>query len=347
MANASRNQTLIVLGGIALATVILAGLSMLDFSSRDEAEEIGQIVLPRFEADVSRADKISVTTSDESYSLTRDGETWLMEEKGDYPIQLSMLADLSEALAAMTYSREMTSDPRKLDQLGLGDPETGGSGALLNVIDVDGEQIVDLIVGFKNGDVFVRRPDEDRAWAVETTVFPPLQRAARWLDLDIIQIDVDNISKVEITSGDDPPYSLIAIPDAPGEFSLGAPYEDAEVIADYAPNAPATALSGFAPIDVIPMEDFDASRAGEHRVYTHDGLVIHAELLIDDDGKFWIAFSEGIEAETPEASAKLEAIETRVAGWAFEVSRLDYSIMQTRLTELVAEPGELIDLDDG
>ena len=347
MANASRSQTLIVLAFIAVAAVVMAVLSMLDFSSRDEAAEIGQIVLPRFEADVSRAEKISVTTSEESYSLTRDGESWLMEEKGSYPIQLSMLADLSEALAAMTYSREMTSDPRKFDQLGLGDPNSGGSGALLNVLDVDGEQIVDLIVGFKNGDVFVRHPDETRAWAVETTVFPPLQRAARWLDLDIIQIEVANIAQVEIRSGDDPPYSLIAIPDAPGEFSLGPPYEKIKVVADYAPNAPATALSGFSPVDVVPMEEFDASRSGEHRVYTHDGLVIHAELLIDDAGKFWIAFSEGIEAETPEASAKLEAIEARVAGWAFEITRLDYSVLQTRLSELVAEPEKLFELEDG
>lgn len=342
---ASRNRTLMMLAFVALAAIVLAVLSMLDFSRHEEADEIGQIVLPRFEADVSRADRISVQTSDESYSLLRDGEDWFMAEKGRYPVKLSMLADLSEALAAMIYAREMTSDPRKFDQLGLGHPDDEGSGALLNVTDIDGEQIVDLIVGFKNGDVFVRRPEEDTAWAVDTTSFPPLQRAARWLDLDIIQLDPSNIAKVEIRTGDDPPFALVAMPDAPGEFTLDAPYNEFELIADYAPNAPATALSGFAPIDVVPMDDLLASHAGEHRVYTYDGLVVHAELLIDDDGRFWIAFSEGIEAETPEAQEKLDAIEARVAGWAFEISRLDYSILQTRISELVADPSLIQQLD--
>lgn len=342
---ASRSRMLIILAGLAAGAVLLAILSTLDFSKEEQAVEIGQIVLPQFEADVSRADRISVATAEESYSLTRDAEDWFMEEKGRYPINRAMLADLSEALAAMTYSREMTTDPRKFDQLGLGDPKTGGAGALLTVKDAGGAKIVDLIVGFKNGDVFVRRPDETKAWAVSTTPFPPLQRAARWLDLDVFDLDPANISEVEIETGDDPVYTLVAKPDAPGEFILAPPYQDLELIADYAPNAPGTALADFAPLDVVAMDALRGSRAGGYHVYTHDGLVIHAEVFVGENGRFWMAFSEGIEAETPDAQEKLDAIETRVAGWAFEISRLDYGIFQMRLSELIADPAALEGLD--
>ncbi len=339
MAQAStRKRNLMVLAGVTAIAALMGMLSMLDFSRHEQAEEIGQIVLPQFEADVTRADRITVKTAEESYTLSRDADEWLMEEKGRYPIKLSMLADLSEALAAMTYSREMTRDPRKFDQLGLGDPETGGAGAHMTVWNVQNEEIVDLIVGFKNEGVFVRRPDETRAWAVDTISFPPLQRAARWLDLDVVQIAADNIAKVEIETGADPIYTLDAKPELPGEFVLGAPYQDKELVADYAPNAPGAAMTGFAPLDVVPMDNMHGSYTGRHRVYTHDGLVIEAELFVGDDGKFWVAFSEGIEAETPQAQEKLDEIESRVAGWAFQISRLDYSILQTRITDLVADP---------
>ena len=341
---ASRSRILLTLLGGALAAILLAVLSSLDFSQTQDVEEIGQVILPQFEADVTRANRIIVTTSDSQYHLGRDGEEWFMEEKGRYPIKLSMLADLSEALSALTYSREMTRDPRKFDQLGLGAPQSGGAGALLQIEDIDGERIVDLIIGFKNGDVFVRHPEEDRAWAADAIAFPPLQRASRWLDLQVLDLPASQIERVEVEIGADAPYELVAKPDYPGEFTLGPPLADLELITDYAPDAPGNALANFTPLDVIPRDELDGSFTGRQRVYTHDGLMIEAELFVGEDGKFWVTFSEGIEAETPEAARKVEEMEARVAGWAFEVSRLDFSVLLTPARELVADASSLEDL---
>ena len=340
----SRSRILLILLGGAIAAVLLAVLSSMDFSQTQEAEEIGQVVLPQFEADVTRANRIIVTTSGTQYHLSRDDEDWFMEERGRYPIQLSMLADLSEALSALTYSREMTRDPRKFDQLGLGDPQTGGAGALLQIEDIEGTPIVDLIIGFKNGDVFVRHPGVDRAWAADAIAFPPLQRASRWLDLDVLNLPVSDIKSVEVEIGADLPYELVAKPDAPGEFELAPPLDELELVNTYAPNAPGSALASFTPLDVIPREELDGSVTGRQRVFTHDGLMIEAELYIGEQGKFWVTFSEGIEAETPEAAQKVEEMEARVAGWAFEVSRLDFSVLLTPAQELVDDTSALEEL---
>lgn len=339
---AARRNKIFMLAGAASVSLVLAAISGVSLTGKAADERAGVVVLPEFSADVTSASVIDIQTREETYQLARDNEGWFMEQRGRFPIRRQALADLSEALSAMVYTREMTQDPRKFDQLGLGDPREGGAGALMRVSNDKGEQLVDLIVGFKTGKAYVRHPDEQTTWAVDTTAFPPLQRAARWLDLYVIDLPESAIAQVEVTPWEGETYTLLAKEDEVGEFKLAPPFQDVELISDYAANPPAIALSRFAPIDVIPLEDLDAESVGVHRTLTYAGLMIEAEMFARDE-RYWVVFSEGLEQETQEAQNMLEDLETKLVGWAFEISRMDYAIMTTPLEDIIV--GDLSDLE--
>ncbi len=331
-----RSRSINILFAAAGAALLLAVLSMMQFGGPRLADKVGQIVLPAFEADVTRANRIKVTLANEAYEMSRDGEGWVMIERGGYPVRVDMLANLSEALAAMTYQREMTRDPAKFDQLGLGDPREDGAGALLNVYDANETPLVDLIVGFKNGASYVRIPGDDQAWSVTTTAVPPLQRAARWLDLDVLEVDVSQIARTEVLPFNGVAFAMAAVADQPGRFALEPPHDTARLKTSYAANPAAIVLASMLPTDAIPRDQLEANPVGAHRTYLYSGLMIEAELHRGEAGRFWVTFSEGLEAESPELQAQLEQIEDRVAGWAFQISRSDFAIFTTKLSDITA-----------
>lgn len=330
----TRSHLLWGCGAIAAFSFLTAFVSGMDQHTRKQAGLVGKVVLPEFEADVTAADDISVTTREGTYHLTRDGKDWFLSERGRYPIQLTAIANLSEALASMTFTRQMTVDPKKFDRLGLGDPLEGGTGALMQVNDADGKTLVDMVVGFKNGSAYIRKPDEVQTWAVDASIFPPLQTPARWLDLDILKIGPEDIARVQIEfKNGQPDYGLRVKADAPGQFELTAPYENALVIASFAPNPPALALSRLVPLDVAQRSDIKGRLRAVHRTITHQGWVIEVELF-EDKGKYWAVFSQGLEVEREETSEQIDELENKVAGWAFEISNMDYNIMTTELNDI-------------
>lgn len=328
-----RSRLLIGCSVAALVSIAASFLSTQNFSANKQDAKIGAVVLPAFEADVTAAEIIKVTTQEGAYHLKREGQEWFLEERGRYPIRTEAIANLSEALASMSYARQMTIDPKKFDRLGLGDPFTGGTGALMQVSDMNGNLLVDTVVGFKNGSAYIRQPNEDQTWAVEASVFPPLQNLARWLDLDILQLDAGDIARAEIEFKNGTNYSLRVKTDAPGRFELDKPFENAMLIADFAPNPPALALSRLVPLDTAPRSDIEGELIATHRTITHLGLEIEAEIY-RDKGKYWVVFSESLQVERDETIAQLEELENKVAGWAFEISRMDFNIMTTPLADI-------------
>ncbi len=338
MANAKKRNHLLAGTGLAALTAIALGIiSGVNFGNSKQHDKIGEVVLPKFEADVTAAEEIKVTTQDGEYHLKREGQEWYLEERGRYPIRIESIADLSEALASMTFSRQMTVDPKKFDRLGLGDPFKDGTGALMQVSDIDGNLLVDMVVGFKNGSAYIRKPQEDQTWAVAASVFPPLQNPARWLDLDVLQIGPEDIAKAEIEFPDGTGYALRVRFDAPGRFELDKPFEEALLISDFAPNPPALALSRFSPLDAVPREMMEGELVAVHRTITHLGLVIEAELF-KGNNKYWVVFSESLQVERDETIAQLDEIESKVAGWAFEISRMDFNIMTTPIEDIAVAP---------
>ncbi len=333
VAGAMRRRTLIILGIAAGASALLGAASFIPPGEELPRSEVGQRVLPAFESKASLVSLVMVTTGEEAYHLVKTADGWVMPEKGNYPVDPARIRELTDALSTITYARPMTHDEKKFDRIGLGDPTTGGTGALLEVGDGSGANFAKLLAGYRDGRSYLRRPDDLQAWVVGNGVLPPLQRAVRWLDLNVAPLKADEIAGADIRPAQGPAYSLTA--NADGGFSLAPPYNTRPLVAALAPSVAAEALTRFAPTDVIRVMDIAVGTpVAEHITRTRSGVFIVTRSW-KKDNRGWITISAATaDGATPQAVEQANAINLRAAPWAFALTELDWGSFSTPLTAI-------------
>jgi hypothetical protein len=330
---AMRRRTLIILAAAAGVSALLGAASFIPPGEELPRSEVGQRVLPAFESKAGLVSQIMVTTGEETYHLVKNDDGWVMPEKGNYPVNPARIRELTDALSFMTYARPMTRDEKKFDRIGLGDPTAGGTGALLEVGDDSGANFVKLLAGYRDGRSYVRRPDDLQAWVVGNGVLPPLQRAMRWLDLDVAPLKSTDIAGVDIRPTQGPAYSLVA--NADGGFSLAPPYDRRPLVAALAPMVAAEPLTRLSPVDVARAMDVAVGApVAEHITRTKSGVFIVARSWKKND-RGWVTISAATtDAATPGAVAQAEAINTKAAPWAFALTELDWGGFSTPLAAI-------------
>ncbi len=328
-----RSKTLIMLGAAAAVCAVLAAVSFLPAQGDLPRSEVGQRVLPAFESKTALVSLIMVSTKEESYHLVRNGAEWVLAEKGSYPVSPARIQDLTQALSAITHGRAMTRDDRKFDRIGLGDPGSGGTGALLEVGDGQGNSFAKLIAGLRDGRSYVRRPDDLQAWAVDGAVLPPLQRAAYWLDLDVVKVAAADIVEVDVRPAEGPAYRFTRKPE--GGFGLAPPHQQRLVLAALGPQMVAEAISRLAPVDVAPAAEIGVGRpVAEHITRTRDGVaIVVRSWRVDDRG--WVTVSAATAEDAGSAAQQAAAdINARAAPWAFGLIDLDWGAYSTPLSAI-------------
>lgn len=335
-AAAARRRTMIWMGGAALVAALIGAASFLPPKEEQQRAEVGRLVLPDFAASGGKVGLIMVTTSEESYHIVRNGDRWVLTEKGSYPVEPDRISRLTDALSNIKFDRPMTREEKKFDRIGLGDPLQGGTGALLEVSDGSGEIFAKLVVGYRDGRSYVREPDDLQAWAVAGGDMPPLQRAARWLDLEVVSVSAGAIADVQVRPAQGPAYRLVPVDESGQQFALAPPYDSRRVSAPYAPTLTALALSRLSPIDVAPANTIASGMpAAQYMARTKPGLAIIVQGWRAGE-RGWVTIgAAAAENASPAAVAEAEAINARASGWAFALTELDWRTLTTPLAELV------------
>lgn len=336
----SRRRTVAWMGSAALAAALLGAASFLPPKEEQQRAEVGRLVLPDFAGSAGKIGLVMVTTSEESYHIVRNGgpdnARWVLTEKGAYPVADERVAQLTHALSEMKFDRPMTREDKKFDRIGLGDPLEGGTGALLEVSDGSGEIFAKLIVGYRDGRTYVRQPDDLQAWAVTGGDMPPLQRGARWLDLDIVSVSADQIADVQVRPGQGANYRLVPADASGQQFVLAPPHANRAVLTAYAPTMAAQALTRFLPMDVAPANTIAAGMpAAQYIVRTKTGVALIAQGWRSGE-RGWVTIGAAAgENASPDAVAQAQAINARASGWAFALTELDWGTLTTPLAALV------------
>lgn len=331
---ALRRRTLLLLGAAAGLSAVAGAGALLPPAGDLPRSEVGALVFPGFASKAGLVTRISITTGEESYSLVKTQEGWILPEKGGYRVLPARIEELMQALSEMTYARPMTRDERKFDHIGLGDPAEGGTGALLEAGDDAGASFAKILVGHRDGRSYIRRSNDLQAWVVDHGVLPPLQRAMRWLDLAIAPLALSEISSVEVTPARGPAYRLDA--DAAGVFRPAAPYNRRPLAAPLAGKITGEALVRLAPVDVAPAGRVNAGRPlAAYRVRTREGAVISVQSW-RQDARGWITLSAAAgEDATPDVLARVADINTRASPWAFALTEGDWRAFSTPLSEII------------
>jgi hypothetical protein len=294
------------------------------------------VVVPGLEETIQNGTRIVVTSASATYRIERAqrGETavWVMRDRGDYPVLPARLAQLTEGLEQLRYTRRMTADPSKHERLGVTDPREGGRGVLVQVEDARGALLVNLILGVEPSGLYVRRPDDPQTWAAQGEL-PPLRDVASWLELRPIDMSADRLARVEIVPAQGRAY-ILARDNAEQPWRIAAP-----ALAAMAQSSVASAaerITQVAPVDVQPAPAIQGAPIARVRAMTFDGVVVDAE-LIPSDGQTWLKLvARAANAEpTPEQLAAAQAINDRVSAWAYALSGMDVDGVAPPLSALV------------
>lgn len=330
-----RRARALALGLIAAALAGVATVTVtLDSRAHRQTAASGPVI-PGLSERIAEAQKITIQSADATYRIARTQRGWAMRDRGDFPVRAGRLSELTSGLQTLHFTRRMTSDPGKHGRLGVGDPREGGDGVLIQIEDGRGAFLVNLILGVQPGGTYARRPDEDQVWAVEGDL-PPLRDPATWLDLRMLDLAPERLARVEIVPNEGEPYILDR--DGPSSFRLQGR------AARFQPLSPATLattaqqLITAQPLDVAPAPSINAAPSARMRLRTADGLLIDAE-LISFQNRAWVKLvAHGDPPENVAAQAQADALNARVAAWAYGLSEADAAALAPPLSAITVQP---------
>jgi hypothetical protein len=289
-------------------------------------------VIPGLEDSIRNGQRIIITSADASYRIERaqrgDQSVWVMRDRGDFPVLASRLAQLTEGLKGLRYTRRMTNDPSKHERLGVGDPREGGRGVLVQIEDARGALLVNLILGIEPNGIYVRRPDSDQTWAARGEL-PPLRNVAAWLELRPLDMQPERLARVEIMPREGRAY-ILARDSAAMPWRIASPALAA--LAQSSVNAAAERITQVSPIDVQPAPAIQGEPYARVRATTFDGITLDAE-VIESDGRSWLKLVA--RAEAPEQEQAALAINNRAAPWAYALDDADAQQLAPPLGALI------------
>lgn len=315
-----RKRRLLSLWLIAGALLAIAAVTMAIEYRAARPDLASGPVLPGLSETIRNGQRIIITSADASYRIERaqrgDQAVWVMRDRGDFPVLASRLAQLTEGLQGLRYTRRMTNDPSKHERLGVGDPREGGRGVLVQIEDGRGALLVNLILGVEPSGLYVRRPDSDQTWAARGEL-PPLRNVAAWLELRPLDMAPERLARVEITPREGRAY-VLARDSAQMPWRIVSPALAA--LAQSSVNAAAESITQLSPVDVQPAPAIQGPPVARVRAATFDGIALDAE-IIESDGRSWVKLVA--RAEAPEQESAALEINNRAAPWAYALDDVD------------------------
>lgn len=323
----------------AIVSAIAFAAVMRDAEHRSQGAVHGPVA-PDWSARAEDASRITVTAKGETFHVAKDAQGWRLPERGGRLVDQAVLSMLDRGLGDLAFLERKTSDPDKLDRLGLGDPETGGEGVRIDVETADGQSIASLIVGDPRpgGGLYVRYPDDPRSFAASGAL-PAVAAPADWLDLAILPVTRSDIAEAEIAPAKGLAYTLVRARPTDRDFALAEPEEGWSLLTAGAGSGVATSLGQMRFLDVREANG-DAAPIAAHTVHTFDGLVVTLEVLSAEpirDGEGSLAWARVIaSAEEPGAQADAEALNAAAYGWEFRLPVFAYERLARPLEELAS-----------
>lgn len=312
-----QRRTLLLLSGAAIATI---GGALLLNPGEPPAPlpAAAALAFPGLAQRLQSAAKIVATRHDGSLEIARRGDTWVLPDKGGYPVRQEKVRELLTGLTELRLTEPRTANPEMLDRLGLDDPTKEGSTAtLVRVLDAQGGVIAELVIGRRRvrtqGNVpesaFVRRPGDNQAWLAEGRI-PVDSDPQLWLDRDIANLPRERIRRIAVARTGQPPLVLTRGEGPDGKLEVTTPAE--------APPADETSLDEVGRafefltfMDVRAEADMPGEALGEGRFELSDNLAIVVRPRRDGES-VWATFA----AEGDDEATRFNA---RWRGWAYQV----------------------------
>ncbi len=333
-----KRRNLIILGGAAAATGAGAIRRAPDTTSRhDMTSAQAGLAFEGLAARLANAQRIELRKHDGTLAIQRQGEDWVLPDKGGYRVRPERVRELLVGLTELRLLEPRTSDRGQLDRLGLDDPENPGSTALLlRVLDGNGGAIAELVIGRRRvrtqgnvpESVYVRRPGETQAWLAEGRL-PADADSQLWVDRDIANLPKDRVRRVMVNRAGEPPLVLSRTDDAEAKLRMTEPAEHPP-LDEVALDEVGRAFEFLTFVDVRPAAEMPGTALGEGSFLLTDDLTITVRPSKEGD-TLWIR----LEAQgSLESALEAERLNARWRGWAYQVGAWKEKAFVPRIEDL-------------
>ena len=330
---------------LATATLVLVVLAVVAVATGDRTVSRaapGEAALPGLAGKLGEAASVVVKRSGLELTFVRDGDGWLVVEKGNYPAAAGKVRQIVLGMADLALVERKTQKADLYPRLEVDDPGTGKS-TLVALKDKSGAVLGEMIIGKRrydrlgagNDGIYIRKPGDAQAWLARGSLEFSDQLSS-WLDRRVLDLPEKRIAKVTLTQPDGARL-VITRPSPDAQFTVEEAPADAKFKSETATRQPAMALETLDLDDVkpaadMPMPDKDVFTAS---FVTFDGLTVDVRLF-DRDSMHWIAVSA---TGTGSAEAEAKEIGGKVGRWIYAVPSYKATALKTKLSDLL-EPAK-------
>ena len=357
---------------LAAVTAIVVGAVLSVDRESSTAARSGEIVFPGLLDQVNSVVRVRVTGNEGKFTLTRDRDTWVVEEKEHYAADPDRVHKLLLGAAGMKRVEPKTSNPELYPKLWLEDPSSKDAKSVRFVLEnASDAELANWVLGDRRPsksdasrtELYIRVAGDPLAWLVEGSV-PGGQKIIDWLDRPLARIDRERLRAVEVVHADGTVIAVNKSLPADADFALRGIPADREADSQYRINDIGRFLEDLRFEDVAPSSslDFAGSLDKQVQATTFDGLRVHLETVMRD-GEAWAQlraeFDEGLVEKSEDAAetskdeagaapgdtsrslrsadevrAEAERLNARWKGWAYELPSFKRDYIAKRIDEL-------------
>ena len=370
---------------LAAATLIAVGAVLLVERESSTVEQADELVFPALLEQVNSVTRVRVTGREGPFTLARDGEAWVVEDKERYAADPDRMHKLLLGAAGMKRVEPKTSNPELYPKLWLEDPSGEDAKSVRFVLeDASGAALADWVLGDRRPskadagrtELYIRVADDPRAWLVDGSV-PGGPTVIDWLDRLVARIDRERLRAVEVMHADGAVVAVNKSLPADDDFVLRDIPADRETDSQYRINDIGRFLEDLRFEDVARSSSLDFAGSVDKRMEatTFDGLRIRLETVMRDDDA-WVQLRAEVDEGLVEASgsdsaasdseagsestdsqsalrpleevrAEAERLNARWKGWAYELPSFKRDYIGKRMDELTRAIEETDDAKDG
>lgn len=267
----------------------------------------------------------------------KDGAVaWSLKERDGYPVPIEIVRAVAAGMAQLRQIEAKTARPRLYDRIHVDDPKANkeSKAALVELFDAKGESMASLIVGLDKasilsvGDIYVRKPGEERAWLAHGKV-PAPDKQVGWLNQTIVEVDLPRVRETTLFVPGEKPLRVFKKTSDDRDFTLEGMPKNRELKDLFGAEDISRAIQTltFEEVDRASDIGIDLSSQPRARHITFDGLIVEVWAK-EVDGKLWVAVKARPDPQPQDPAkvdkAKIEAEVKKIngvtEGWAYTLN---------------------------
>jgi len=350
-----KNYKLILLTALTIVVMIVAGIFV--NSRAPQATKEKNLLFPGLSSQLDDVAHIQIQGYDESISLSRQGNIWVIDDFDGYPALLDKVKSTVIGVSELRIVAPKTASARLYHRLGVEGPDIEDSPSLRLILKDNSDKILaDLIVGSQRKSraaenkpgLYIRLTGSKQSYLVEG-LLDITSRKTDWFERTLFDIPSANISKIEITHSDGDTYTVFKTDKGQDDFELkpipaGKKQTSVIILNKFGSLLQDFHSSGVRSATSIsePNENIDAV------VTTFEGLIARIHAFELDDiayARFRFEFDENLMAKT-EDDKQIDSqnfkqladnLNQKLEGWIFEIPEFKYDVIKKKSVRLLID----------